>query len=282
MSKSKNLARILLIVLSLVAMLSIFMYLDVPVIDKAYATAIEDNINNSTTSTTEPTDSILDDIKNQEVDGEDKGMADWVANQRGVTSNQLETATQAMSPITNIIGYVTGGVLILVVTGVVLITALDLLYIAIPPVRNILYKAGTDGTGMNMGVGSMSGMGVGSMNGMGVNTNGGKKPTQWVSDEAVACAAMLGGSSQSRGGMNGMNGMGVGMYGMGINQQQQSQTPTMKSVIGTYFKKRLFFIILLALCVIILTSSALMQCGVNLAEWVLKIINMFNTKMSAN
>lgn len=277
MSKSKNLARILLIVLSLVAMLSIFMYLDVPVIDKAYATAIEDNINNSTTSTTEPTDSILDDIKNQEVDGEDKGMADWVANQRGVTSNQLETATQAMSPITNIIGYVTGGVLILVVTGVVLITALDLLYIAIPPVRNILYKAGTDGTGMNMG--------VGSMNGMGTNTNGGKKPTQWVSDEAVACAAMLGGSSQSRGGMNGMNGMngmGTGMYGMGVNQQQQSQTPTMKSVIGTYFKKRLFFIILLALCVIVLTSSALMQCGVNLAEWVLKIINMFNTKMSAN
>lgn len=271
MSKSKNLARILLIVLSLVAMLSIFMYLDVPVIDKAYATAIEDNINDSTTSTTEPTDSILDDIKNQEVDGEDKGMADWVANQRGVTSNQLETATQAMSPITNIIGYVTGGVLILVVTGVVLITALDLLYIAIPPVRNILYKAGTDGTGMNMG--------VGSMNGMGTNTNGGKKPTQWVSDEAVACAAMLGGSSQSRGGMNGM---GVGMYGMGVNQQQQSQTPTMKSVIGTYFKKRLFFIILLALCVIVLTSSALMQCGVNLAEWVLKIINMFNTKMSAN
>lgn len=277
MSKSKNLARILLIVLSLVAMLSIFMYLDVPVIDKAYATAIEDNINDSTTSTTEPTDSILDDIKNQEVDGEDKGMADWVANQRGVTSNQLETATQAMSPITNIIGYVTGGVLILVVTGVVLITALDLLYIAIPPVRNILYKAGTDGTGMNMG--------VGSMNGMGTNTNGGKKPTQWVSDEAVACAAMLGGSSQSRGGMNGMygmNGMGTGMYGMGVNQQQQSQTPTMKSVIGTYFKKRLFFIILLALCVIVLTSSALMNCGVNLAEWVLKIINMFNTKMSAN
>lgn len=274
MSKSKNLARILLIVLSLVAMLSIFMYLDVPVIDKAYATAIEDNINDSTTSTTEPTDSILDDIKNQEVDGEDKGMADWVANQRGVTSNQLETATQAMSPITNIIGYVTGGVLILVVTGVVLITALDLLYIAIPPVRNILYKAGTDGTGMNMG--------VGSMNGMGTNINDGKKPTQWVSDEAVACAAMLGGSSQSRGGMNGMNGMGAGMYGMGVNQQQQSQTPTMKSVIGTYFKKRLFFIILLALCVIVLTSSALMQCGVNLAEWVLKIINMFNTKMSAN
>lgn len=278
MSKSKNLARILLIVLSLVAMLSIFMYLDVPVIDKAYATAVEDNINGGTTSTTEPTDSILDDIKNQEVDGEDKGMADWVANQRGVTSNQLETATQAMSPITTVIGYVTGGVLILVIAGVVLITALDLLYIAIPPVRNILYKAGTDGTGMSMGVGSMYGMGANT------NTNGGKKPTQWVSDEAVACAAMLGGVSQSRGGMygmNGMNGMGTGMYGMGVNQQQ-SQTPTMKSVIGTYFKKRLFFIILLALCVIVLTSSALMSCGVNLAEWVLKIINMFNTKMSAN
>lgn len=276
MSKSKNLARILLIVLSLVAMLSIFMYLDVPVIDKAYATAVEDNINGGTTSTTEPTDSILDDIKNQEVDGEDKGMADWVANQRGVTSNQLETATQAMSPITTVIGYVTGGVLILVIAGVVLITALDLLYIAIPPVRNILYKAGTDGTGMSMGVGSMYGMGANT------NINGGKKPTQWVSDEAVACAAMLGGASQSRGGMYGMNGMGAGMYGMGVNQQQQSQSPTMKSVIGTYFKKRLFFIILLALCVIVLTSSALMSCGVNLAEWVLKIINMFNTKMSAN
>ena len=42
-----------------------------------------------------------------------------------------------------------------------------------------------------------------------------------------------------------------------------------KSVIGMYFKKRIFFMILLAICAIVLTSSVLLGTGVNLALWLL-------------
>ena len=133
-----------------------------------------------------------------------------------------------------------------------------------------------------MGAGGMGMHGRFGM--MGGGAQGGQQTRQWVSDEAVACAALLGGGAQAQGAMGG--GMGMmggyggmgGMQAMGANQQQAQST---KSVIGMYFKKRLFFLILLALCIIVLTSSALMNCGVNLAQWVLKIINMLNGKMSA-
>ena len=187
-----------------------------------------------------------------------------------------------MNPIVNLLGYVAGGIIVLTVAGVVVITALDLMYIAIPPIRNVLYKGGAAGAGGMMGAGGMGMHGRFGM--MGGGAQGAQQTRQWVSDEAVACAALLGGGAQAQGAMGG--GMGMmggyggmgGMQAMGANQQQAQST---KSVIGMYFKKRLFFLILLALCIIVLTSSALMNCGVNLAQWVLKIINMLNGKMSA-
>ena len=276
MIKSKVSARLLLVILAFFAVITVFSSVSIPTINTVYAESnIEDNLNGQT-DTSAPSDSdsnMFDDIKNQEIDENDQGVADWLKDRRGVTSEQLATASNTLGPVTTIIGYITGGIIILVVAGVVCITALDLLYIAIPPVRNVLYKAGTDGTGGytgGFGAGGY-GRGFGGMGAMGAGgaAGGSKKPTQWVSDEAVACAAMLGGSAQSA------NGMGV----MGT-QQGQAQ-PTTKSVIAMYFRKRIFFMILLALCIIVLTSSLLMNCGVNLAEWFIKIVNMINGKMSA-
>lgn len=278
--KARTSARAILFIMAVMVVSLVFTAISVPTIDVAYAeNTLEDNVGGNSSSSSNSDSSDDDDLfgglKDQEIDPEDKGVSDWLKDQRGVNSKQLESATQTMSPITNIIGYITGGIIILTVVGVVAITALDLLYIAVPPTRNFLYKAGTDGTG---GYGRMGGMAMGA----GGAAQGTNKPTQWVSDEAVNCAAMLGGSAQSaQGGM--MPGMGMGGYGamgaMGA-QQQQGQMKT-KSVIAMYFKKRLFFLILLAVCIIVLTSSAIMNCGVNLAEWFLKIVNMLNGKMSA-
>lgn len=285
MIKSKVSARLFLVILAFFAVITVFSAVSMPTINTVYAESnIEDNLNGQTT-TSAPSDgdsNMLDDIKNQEIDENDQGVADWLKDQRGVTSEQLATASNTLGPVTTIIGYITGGVIILVVAGVVCITALDLLYIAIPPVRNVLYKAGTDGTGGytgGFGAGGY-GRGFGGMGAMGAGgaAGGSKKPTQWVSDEAVACAAMLGGSAQSANGMGAMGGYG-GMGAMGT-QQGQAQ-PTTKSVIAMYFRKRIFFMILLAICIIVLTSSSLMNCGVNLAEWFIKIVNMINGKMSA-
>jgi hypothetical protein len=282
--KARNSARAILFIMAVMVVSLVFTAISVPTIDVAYAeNTLEDNVggNSSSSSNSDSSDgdNLFGGLKDQEIDPEDKGVSDWLKDQRGVNSKQLESATQTMSPITNIIGYITGGIIILTVVGVVAITALDLLYIAVPPTRNFLYKAGTDGTG-GFGAGGYGRMGGMSM-GAGGAAQGSNKPTQWVSDEAVTCAAMLGGSAQSaQGGM--MPGMGMGYGAMGAMgaQQQQGQMKT-KSVIAMYFKKRLFFLILLAICIIVLTSSAIMNCGVNLAEWFLKIVNMLNGKMSA-
>lgn len=280
--KAKSSARAILLIMAIMVVSLVFTAVSVPTIDVAYAEgSLEDNVGGSSESS-DSSDDLFSGIKDQEMDPEDKGVSDWLKNQRGVTSNQLESASQTMSPITNIIGYISSAIIILIIAGVVTITALDLMYIAIPPTRNFLYKAGTDGTGGftgGYGAGGFGRMGGMSM-GAGGAAGGSNKPTQWVSDEAVACAAMLGGSAQSAQGgmMPGMGGYGA-MGAMGA-QQQQGQMKT-KSVIAMYFKKKLFFLILLAICIVVLTSSAVMNCGVNLAEWFIKIVNMFNDKMSA-
>jgi hypothetical protein len=90
---------------------------------------------------------------------------------------------------------------------------------------------------------------------------------QWVSDEAVQCAAMLGGSSGTEG-MGMMNRGGMGGYG----SQPQAQM-SKASVIKTYLVKRAFFMVILAICIIVLMSSVLLGTGVNLANWGIKIID---------
>ena len=280
MVKSKMAARLFLLILAFFVVIGVFSAVNVPTITTVYAD-IEDNIGSGDTDNGD-----FGNLQDQELDKNDQGVADWLKNQEGLTPEHLKKASGTLNPVVNLIGYLAGGIIILTVAGVTVITALDLMYIAIPPVRNILYKAGTDGTGGYTGGYGAGGYGRGMhgmMGGMGAMGAGGAaggtgKPTQWVSDEAVACAAMLGGSAQGQGMMGGMGAMGYGMGAMGGMQQPQ-QNVTTKSVIAMYFRKRLFFIVLFAICIIVLTSCAVMDCGVNLAEWILKIINMLNGKM---
>lgn len=264
MLKRKNFSSILLAVILLMgAMLTAVIVSNPTEPLKVYAESIEDDIDGTSGSDSQSLE--------KDVDKDDQDVANWIKGQRGMTGEQLANASQQLGPVTKMIGTVVGIIFVLTCAGIFLITALDLLYIAFPPVRNLLYKAGTDGTGAytgGMGGGGfgrgMMGMGMG---GQGGPANGTAKPTQWISDEAVACAAMLGGSAQSQGG-----GMGMGM-GMGMMQPQQEMP--MKSVIGTYFKKRAFFMVIFVVAALVLTSSILMGFGVNLAEWVFTLYNKF-------
>jgi hypothetical protein len=259
-----------------------------------YATDIEDNINTQQGGGNSDGD-LFGGLRDQDI-GDSEDIADILGNQQTMTSDQLNQASKWAAPLTNIIGYIMGIIIIIMIALVGLITALDLMYIAIPPVRNLLYKAGTDGTGaytggMPGGGYGMGGMGMGrrgmGMMGMGAMGAGGAaagtaRPTQWVSDEAVACAALLGGSQQAvSNGMGGaMGGMGMGMGamgGMGMPGAQPAQDPPpVKSVMWVYLKKRAVFLVLLMVAVMVLTSSAIMGTGINLAQWVLRIINMIN------
>lgn len=219
----------------------------------------------------------------EDISQDDQYFGDWVKQQRGMTSEQLNTASQTLSPITNIIGYAVGGVVVLLFAFISLITVLDLLYISIPPIRGLLYTGGeASGGAGGMGMGGMGGfgsrggygMGMGGMGmGAGGGAQGGTKPRQWVSDEAVQCAAFMGaGQQQQGGGMGMMGGMSM-MGGMGGQQQQQQSTG---SVITMYLKKRVVFLVLLAISAILLTSSALLGTGANLAQAGIKLINMLN------
>lgn len=236
------------------------------------ASSLEDDV-------TKVTNDVL---KGGEVDADDAAIGEWISGQRGMTSENLQSASQTLSPLSNIAGNIVGGLVVLAFIGMFLMTGVDLLYIAFPPIRNVLYKADT---GMNGGMGMMGGgrfsrygggmMGGGMMNGgmMG----GGQpqmehKPIQWISDEAVQCVAMMTmGGAQAQG----MNPMQAGM----MAQQAPTAAVSMRSTIASYFKKRVVFMVLLAICVIVLTSSALLGTGVNLALWLTKIINAVNSNI---
>ena len=92
MIKSKVSARLLLVILAFFAVITVFSSVSIPTINTVYAESnIEDNLNGQT-DTSAPSDSdsnMFDDIKNQEIDENDQGVADWLKDRRGVTSEQL-------------------------------------------------------------------------------------------------------------------------------------------------------------------------------------------------
>ena len=279
----RRLASIFIVLMAMLAVISIFSIGNSPLITKVYATNdLEDDLagqqsQQSSQQNQSSEGTFFDEIAKQEIGQDDKDFASWIGNQGGLSNEQMETASRTMSPVVNLIGYVTGAIIVLLMTGITLITALDLLYITVPPIRGLLYKGGQNG-----GQGGMPGAtgGVGGFGGFGrrygaMGANGqvqGHQSIQWISDEAIACVALLGGSAQT--GTAGMQTGAVG--GMAMPNQQPQST---KSVIGTYFRKKLFFILLLAICLIVLTSSVVLNCGINLGQWVLKIISMFNGKL---
>ena len=71
------------------------------------------------------------------------------------------------------------------------------------------------------------------------------------------------------------------MPGAGMGMQQSGSALAPKVVIGTYFKKRIVFMVILVVCAIILTSSALLGTGVNLAMWGMRIIDWVNNYIPA-
>lgn len=178
---------------------------------------------------------------------DDSGVAGFFKNHRSMTSDQLDKASETVSPITSIFGHIMGGIIALTSSAIFLITTVDLLYICIPPIRGLLYNPTSSG---------------------GQGREG--KSTQWISDEAVQCAASEGSGGSQR--------MGMGGYGMQQGTQQQNAGGT-KSVIMSYLKKRVFFVILFAICTVILTSSILLGTGVNIAQWGMKLIEILNNSI---
>lgn len=153
------------------------------------------------------------------------------------------------------------------------VTVLDLLYMAFPPVRDMLDGGATGGQQIMQGSRGSRGSGMyGMQGGMGVdggmNMGMGSMPTanqnrqaggglsaigRWVSDEAIAACV------ESKGGPMG-------------SLQNGGQVGPIKSMIFTYMKKRSMFLILFGICVILFTSTAFTDLGVKIGTYILKLI----------
>lgn len=247
----------------------------------AYASSIDNDFSsgdagktrNSTSRTTTSSNSGNTNSLGSVLDGgtvseDDKALGNFLGQHRGVTSDQLNSASEVVSPITNAVGYIAAFIIALTASAIFLITALDILYIAVPFVRPFLYTAGTDGTGA-MTAGRYGG-GPGGYGGYGgyaqstPSSSGGRRH-QFISDEAVTCAALLGGSSRTE---------NIGAPGQRTNE-------TRGSVIKAYLVKRAGFMVLFVICVVVLMSSALMGTGANLANFSIKIITAINNALKS-
>jgi len=237
-----------------------------------YASSLDELLGDDTTT------SSSDDGSNGNVtvdNGEDYSISDYMRGYNPISSENMQQASKLATPVANVIGTITGFIMIITVSFIFLTTALDLLYIAFPPIRPRLNPEMGQASGGGMPMGGMGmGMRGGMMGGMGAPAGGGAAPMQrrWVSDEAVAAVSMANPAPQGGGMMGGMGGMGM-MGGMGAAPQPAMST---KSVIGTYFKKRIFFVIIFACASVVLMSSILLDCGINLAELLLKIFEKLN------
>lgn len=252
----RNMAKCAIISLTMVCLMgmaSVFVIGSTTV--KVEADSLEDGFGEDAYSS-EETDSVGG--------GSDEGISGYLKNHKAMTDEQLKKASDTLSPLTNFFGNIIGALLVVANTGIFVITAIDLVYIGVPPLRQYLYQANTDGTGSQTG-GRMGGYGGGGYGG-GMSQQGGmQKKKQWVSDEAVQCASLLGGSAVSA---------GNDAYG-GANNQNMNEN-SKKSVIGAYLWKRAFFLVVFAVCTIILTSSLLVGTGVNVAGWLMNMLTTVN------
>lgn len=210
--------------------------------------------------------------------GDNTSISDYLKGYNPVTQDNMEKAGTMASPVVNALGTASGFIIMLVSAGIFVVTALDLAYIGIPflrPTLNPNYGAGAQGGspmgGMGMGMGMRGGMGMGGMGGGAQPAASGRRCL--VSDEAVACVQMASQGAQGGSPMGG--GMGMMGGGMGMGGAQAQPAPT-KSVIFAYLKKRTFFLIVFAVATVLLMSSIFTDCGLNLAQLGIRVMNKLN------
>lgn len=208
------------------------------------------------TTTTQPAGEV-----NQSTGAESVGS---LIGDIGVDAEAAKKANMYMHPIAKMANFLFALILSIAFIGMTLITALDLLYIAVPPVRNMLNPGGGESSGGmgGMGGGFGGGMGGGFGGGMGGGAPAKSKLSRWISDEAVSAAASLNGGGQ-QGGM-----MGGGMMGGGFGGGQQEKSSG-KSVILDYLKKRAFFLIMFAICAVLLSTTIFTDLGIEFGNWIL-------------
>lgn len=204
-----------------------------------------------------------------------KSIADGLSQAWGdlaVDNDDVASAASFTSPYVRGINFVIAAVCVIFGALLGLVTMLDLLYLAVPPIRKWLCAESAQpqsgGMGMGgMGMGMRGGYGMGGMGGMGAAQPSSTGIGRFVSDEAVAALAEATAGAQPQGGGMGM-GMGM-MGGMGAT----AQPPKTKSVILTYAKKRAFALIAFFACIVLFTSTLFTDVGLYIGQWIVTAVS---------
>lgn len=181
-----------------------------------------------------------------------------------VSSESVEEANMRIQPVAEIINLIIGVLLGLTLLGIGLVTALDLVYISIPRLRDVLDGGGQGtqqgrGQGMSRGGYGRGGYGAGMGMGMGgnnyspspQNAGGGIAAVgRYVSDEALASIMEAQASNAE------------GMSGRGVR----------KNTLSIYWKKRAYFLILFGVCAVLFTTTVFTNLGVRLGTWIMRVL----------
>lgn len=219
-----------------------------------------------------------------------KSVTDYLRGYEPITSENMEVASKSLSPLVNMLGTLSGMLVVIASAGIFVVTALDLIYIGLPFTRDMLNPL--QGAGQQMGGMPMSGGygggyggrygGMGGYGGMGMGGMGAQQPVQnglrrkWVSDEAVYAVDSATASTNNLTG--GAAGMGA-MTQPGMAGQVAGAIPP-KSAIFTYLKRRSVFLVIFALATVVLMSSLFTDCGINLAQLGAKIMDKLNANIT--
>lgn len=220
------------------------------------------DLNGVDTETQVSTEPTQDKQNTVEQDTTGKAVGDMFS-EAGPKAEDIKEAQVFIQPFAKIMNFAMAVILGITALLMMAVSVLDLLYIAFPPVRDIL-DGGSYGGQPQMG--SPRGMGMqGSMSmendhamssrGMQSSAPGGGFSSlgRWVSDEAIAACM------EAK--------VGVAIGGM----------PTApKIMIIGYLKKRAMFLSMFGVCVILFTSTVFSDLGINLGMWILKTISGFS------
>ena len=182
----------------------------------------------------------------------DDALLNYMQNYKPITNENMEMAEQISNPIVNLIGNAIGVCTLVSIALLGFTTGVDFIYLSAPFMRNYL-------VGKN-----------------------------FVSDEARACLGVAGGNQGMSGSMGSptptMQGGTVESGGTQSSMMQGGATTgnnsnrgnSTKVVMLTYLKMRSFVIILFIVATILLTSTVLFDCGINVALLLQRVLNGVN------
>lgn len=184
----------------------------------------------------------------------------------GVDTEATTKASAYTYPFVKTANFLVALIVGITAASIFILTGLDLLYISVPPVRNMLFKQAPQGGG---GFGAPQASSGGGM--------------QLISDEAKSAVALLSGggggaSASPMGGGFGGGGFGGGGFGGGgFGAPAQAEPPKMKNVLIDYLKKRTLFLVMFGVCVVLLTTTIFTDIGMVVGAFILdKLIAIFS------